>query len=82
MILRRLAVFFGPFSLQATVAVAADPEMELASVVESLAGLVVKSRATKMVVQPQCHTRAVTDALHLKLANTRFCAARTRVTSS
>ena len=45
-ILRRLAVFAGPFSLQATIAVAADPETELTSVVESLASLVAKSLVT------------------------------------
>ncbi|SHG58251.1 ATP-binding protein [Bradyrhizobium erythrophlei] len=45
-ILRRLAVFVGPFSLQATIAVAADPETELAPVVESLASLVAKSLVT------------------------------------
>src|SRR6202035_2674892 len=45
-ILRRLAVFVGPFSLQATVAVAADPETELAPLVESLASLVAKSLVT------------------------------------
>ena len=42
-VLRRLAVFAGPFSLQATIAVAVDPETELPPVVESLAGLVAKS---------------------------------------
>jgi predicted ATPase/DNA-binding winged helix-turn-helix (wHTH) protein len=40
--LRRLAVFPGPFSLQATIAVAADPETEL-DPFESLASLVAKS---------------------------------------
>ena len=45
-ILRRLAVFAGPFSLQATIAVAVDPETELAPVVESLASLVAKSLVT------------------------------------
>jgi predicted ATPase/DNA-binding winged helix-turn-helix (wHTH) protein len=39
-ILRRLAVFAGSFSLQATIEVAAAPEPELAPVVESLASLV------------------------------------------
>jgi len=45
-ILRRLAVFAGPFSLEAATAVAADPETELASVVENLASLVMKSLVT------------------------------------
>ncbi len=45
-ILRRLAVFAGPFSLRATIAVAAAPETELAPVVESLASLVAKSLVT------------------------------------
>jgi predicted ATPase/DNA-binding winged helix-turn-helix (wHTH) protein len=40
--LRRLAVFVGPFSLQATIAVTADPETEL-DPFESLASLVAKS---------------------------------------
>jgi predicted ATPase len=44
--LRRLAVFAGPFSLEATITVAADPETELALVVESLASLVAKSLVT------------------------------------
>src|SRR5262249_6475546 len=35
-VLRRLAVFAGPFSLEAATAVAADPETELPPVVESL----------------------------------------------
>jgi predicted ATPase/DNA-binding winged helix-turn-helix (wHTH) protein len=46
MVLRRLAVFAGPFSLQATIAVAAAPETELAPVVESLANLMAKSLVT------------------------------------
>ena len=45
-ILRRLAVFAGTFDLQATIAVAADPETELAPGVESLASLVAKSLVT------------------------------------
>jgi predicted ATPase/DNA-binding winged helix-turn-helix (wHTH) protein len=45
-ILRRLAVFAGPFSLEAATAVAADPATELASVVENLASLVMKSLVT------------------------------------
>jgi predicted ATPase/DNA-binding winged helix-turn-helix (wHTH) protein len=45
-ILRRLAIFAGPFSLQAATAVAADPETELAPVVESLSSLVAKSLVT------------------------------------
>src|SRR6202021_2701133 len=45
-ILRRLAVFAGPFSLEATIAVAAAPETKLAPVVESLASLVAKSLVT------------------------------------
>jgi len=45
-ILRRLAVFAGPFSLQATIAVAADPQAELAPVFESHASLVAKSLVT------------------------------------
>jgi predicted ATPase/DNA-binding winged helix-turn-helix (wHTH) protein len=45
-ILRRLAVFAGPFSLEAAAAVAADLETELASVVENLASLVMKSLVT------------------------------------
>jgi predicted ATPase/DNA-binding winged helix-turn-helix (wHTH) protein len=45
-ILRRLAVFAGPFSLQATIAIAADPETELTRAVESLASLVAKSLVT------------------------------------
>jgi predicted ATPase/DNA-binding winged helix-turn-helix (wHTH) protein len=45
-LLRRLAVFAGPFSLQATIAVAADPDTELTPVVESLASLVAKSLVT------------------------------------
>jgi predicted ATPase/DNA-binding winged helix-turn-helix (wHTH) protein len=44
-ILRRLAVFAGPFNLQATIAVAADPETEL-DPFESLASLVAKSLVT------------------------------------
>ena len=42
-ILRRLAVFAGPFSLEAAVAVAASPELAAADVIEELLGLVVKS---------------------------------------
>jgi predicted ATPase len=45
-ILRRLAVFAGPFSRQATIAVATDPETKLAPTVESLASLVAKSLVT------------------------------------
>jgi predicted ATPase len=45
-ILRRLAVFAGPFSLQATFGVAPDPGTESAPVVESLASLVAKSLVT------------------------------------
>ena len=45
-ILRRLAVFAGPFSLEATIAVAVAPETKLAPVVESLASLVAKSLVT------------------------------------
>ncbi|HET6235154.1 MAG TPA: winged helix-turn-helix domain-containing protein, partial [Acetobacteraceae bacterium] len=45
-ILRRLAVFVGSFSLQATIAVAAGAETELAPVVESLTSLVAKSLVT------------------------------------
>jgi predicted ATPase/DNA-binding winged helix-turn-helix (wHTH) protein len=45
-ILRRLAVFAGTFDLQATIAVAADPETELDPGVESLASLVAKSLVT------------------------------------
>ena len=41
--LRRLAVFAGPLNLQTTIAVAVDPEAELAPVVESFASLVAKS---------------------------------------
>ncbi len=44
--LRRLAVFAGHFSLQASIAVAAEPETELGPVVESHAGLVAKSLVT------------------------------------
>jgi predicted ATPase/DNA-binding winged helix-turn-helix (wHTH) protein len=45
-ILRRLAVLAGPFGFQAATAVAADPETELAPVVESLSSLVAKSLVT------------------------------------
>src|ERR1700733_3229937 len=45
-VLRRLAVFVGSFSLQATIAVAAGAETELAPVVESLTSLVAKSLVT------------------------------------
>jgi predicted ATPase/DNA-binding winged helix-turn-helix (wHTH) protein len=45
-ILGRLAVFAGPFSLQETFGVAADPGTESAPVVESLASLVAKSLVT------------------------------------
>src|SRR6202030_883691 len=45
-VLRRLAIFAGSFDLQATIAVAADPETELAPGVESLASLVAKSLVT------------------------------------
>jgi predicted ATPase/DNA-binding winged helix-turn-helix (wHTH) protein len=42
-ILRRLAVFAGPFSLEAAAAVAAGPELVAADVIEWLLGLVAKS---------------------------------------
>jgi predicted ATPase len=45
-ILRRLAVFAGPFSLHATIVVAAAPETDFAPLVESLASLVAKSLVT------------------------------------
>jgi predicted ATPase/DNA-binding winged helix-turn-helix (wHTH) protein len=45
-ILRRLAVFAGPFNLQATIAVAADPGTGSAPVIEGLASLVAKSLVT------------------------------------
>jgi predicted ATPase/DNA-binding winged helix-turn-helix (wHTH) protein len=46
MMLRRLAVFAGPLSLEATIEVAAPPETKLAAVVESLTSLVAKSLVT------------------------------------
>jgi predicted ATPase/DNA-binding winged helix-turn-helix (wHTH) protein len=42
-ILQRLAVFAGPFSLEAAAAVAAGPELAAADVIEELLGLVAKS---------------------------------------
>jgi predicted ATPase/DNA-binding winged helix-turn-helix (wHTH) protein len=42
-ILRRLAVFAGPFSLEAAAAVAASPELPAPDVIEGLLGLVAKS---------------------------------------
>ncbi|HEY1432312.1 MAG TPA: winged helix-turn-helix domain-containing protein [Stellaceae bacterium] len=42
-VLRRLAVFAGPFSLEAAVAVAASPELAAPDVIEGLLGLVAKS---------------------------------------
>jgi len=42
-ILQRLAVFAGPFSLEAAAAVAASPELAAADVIEELLGLVAKS---------------------------------------
>jgi predicted ATPase/DNA-binding winged helix-turn-helix (wHTH) protein len=42
-ILRRLAVFAGPFSLEAAAAVAASPELAVPDVIEGLLGLVAKS---------------------------------------
>ena len=43
MILRRLAVFAGPFSLEAAAAVAASPEVAAPDAIEGLLGLVAKS---------------------------------------
>src|SRR5439155_8866524 len=42
-ILRRLSVFAGPFSLEAAAAVAASPELAAPDVIEGLLGLVAKS---------------------------------------
>jgi predicted ATPase len=42
-ILQRLAVFAGPFSLEAAAAVAASPELSVPDVIEGLLGLVAKS---------------------------------------
>jgi predicted ATPase len=42
-ILRRLAVFAGPFSLEAAAAVAASPELSVPDVTEELLGLIAKS---------------------------------------
>jgi predicted ATPase/DNA-binding winged helix-turn-helix (wHTH) protein len=42
-VLRRLAIFAGPFSLEAAAAVAASPELSAPDVVEGLLGLVAKS---------------------------------------
>jgi predicted ATPase len=42
-ILRRLAVFAGPFSLEAAAAVAVSPELSVPDVIEGLLGLVAKS---------------------------------------
>ncbi|HEX4616247.1 MAG TPA: winged helix-turn-helix domain-containing protein, partial [Stellaceae bacterium] len=46
MILRRLAVFAGPFALEAPIAVVASPEIALAKVVDGLFNLVAKSLVT------------------------------------
>ena len=43
MILRRIAVLAGPFSLEASAAVAASPELSMPDVIEGLLGLVAKS---------------------------------------
>jgi predicted ATPase/DNA-binding winged helix-turn-helix (wHTH) protein len=45
-ILRRLAVFAGPFSLEAAATVAASPEVAASDVIEMLLGLVAKSLVT------------------------------------
>jgi predicted ATPase len=42
-LLRRLAIFAGPFSLEAAAAVAASPELSVPDVIEGLLGLVAKS---------------------------------------
>jgi predicted ATPase len=42
-LLRRLAIFAGPFSLEAAAAVAASPELPAPDVIEGLLGLVAKS---------------------------------------
>jgi predicted ATPase len=42
-LLRRLAVFAGPFSLEAAAAVAASPELAVPDVIEGLLGLIAKS---------------------------------------
>ena len=59
-VLRRLAVFSGVFSLEAASAVAADPEITPSLVIQSLSNLVAKS----LVVAEMKSRRALSSARH------------------
>jgi predicted ATPase len=56
-LLHRLAIFAGPFSLEAAAAVAANPELSAPDVIERLTSLVVKSLVAAQVEGPVARYR-------------------------